>query len=208
VLQPLGWEPATIIGQVSTATAQYYPPGYYGPRDYDRGPGYYPGPPPRYAQPMGWGDPYPANMMVDCFALIATIGRSMDGASAFGKQAGRRCALESALSCRRWLVSWDRPFDKPIPLPSGPPARTLRDAGNYIRSLPKSERDTPEWRLAVQMLIDAAEDRGPMLFAKIGMLRAIERHSKSDLGSSANANPSLRRKAQTERRSLRSPRIR
>ena len=71
-------------------------------------------------------------------------------------------------------MGWDRPFDQPIPLPIGPPARTLRDAANYIKTLPKFEHDTPEWRLAVQMLIDAAEDRGPMLFAKMGMLRAIE----------------------------------
>jgi hypothetical protein len=70
-------------------------------------------------------------------------------------------------------VSWERPFDHPVPLPSGPPARTLRDAASYIKKLPKSERDTPEWRLAIQMLIDAAEDRGPMLFAKMGILRAV-----------------------------------
>jgi hypothetical protein len=72
-------------------------------------------------------------------------------------------------------MSWDRPFDQPVPLPSGPPARTLRDAANYIKMLSKHERDTPEWRLAVQMLIDAAEDRGPMLFAKMGIFRAVER---------------------------------
>jgi hypothetical protein len=52
--------------------------------------------------------------------------------------------------------------------------RTLRDAANYIRTLPSFERDTPEWRLAIQMLIDAAEDRGPMLFSKTGILRAVE----------------------------------
>jgi hypothetical protein len=73
-------------------------------------------------------------------------------------------------------TGWDRPFDQPVPLPSGPPARTLRDAANYIKTLPKFEHDTPEWRLAVQMLIDAAEDRGPMLFAKMGIVRAVERH--------------------------------
>jgi hypothetical protein len=72
-------------------------------------------------------------------------------------------------------VSWDRPFDQPVPLPSGAPARTLRDAANYIKKLPKSERDSQEWRLAVQMLIDAAEDRGPMLFARMGLLRATNR---------------------------------
>ena len=57
-------------------------------------------------------------------------------------------------------MSWERPFDQPVPLPGGPSARTLRDAGNYIKKLPRSDRDTPEWRLAIQMLIDAAEERG------------------------------------------------
>ena len=72
-------------------------------------------------------------------------------------------------------MSWDRPFDQPVPLPSGPPARTLRDVANYIKTLPKLERETPEWRLAIQMLIDAAEDRGPMQFVKMGIHRAVER---------------------------------
>ena len=99
---------------------------------------------------------------------------------------------------RSWLVSWDRPFDQPIPLPSGSPARTLREAANYIRKLPKSEYDKPEWRLAVQMLIDAAEDRGPMLFARMGIPRATERqqkrfrfigHSPSFAAAEAHENP-------------------
>jgi hypothetical protein len=80
------------------------------------------------------------------------------------------------------VVSWDRPFDQPVPLPSGAPARTLRDAANYIRKLPKSDHDSQEWRLAVQMLIDAAEDRGPMLFAKMGLLRATYRHAERVFG--------------------------
>jgi hypothetical protein len=74
------------------------------------------------------------------------------------------------------FMSWDRPFGQPLALPGGRPAMTLRDAGDYIRKLPESERDTPEWRLAIQMLIDAAEDRGPMLFAKMGMDRALNQH--------------------------------
>ena len=72
-------------------------------------------------------------------------------------------------------MTWERPFDQPVPLPNSPPARTLRDAANYIRKLPALERDTPECRLAIQMLIDAAEDRGPMLFAKVGIERAFYR---------------------------------
>jgi len=71
-------------------------------------------------------------------------------------------------------MSWDRPFAQPVPLPAGAPARTLRDAADYVRNLPQSERDRQEWRLAVQMLIDAAEDRGPMLFARMGIARALE----------------------------------
>jgi hypothetical protein len=57
-------------------------------------------------------------------------------------------------------------------------ARTLRDVANYIKTLPKLERETPEWRLAIQMLIDAAEDRGPMLFVKMGIHRAVERRQR------------------------------
>jgi hypothetical protein len=53
--------------------------------------------------------------------------------------------------------------------------RTLRDAASYIRKLPESQRDTPEWRLAIQMLLDAAENCGPMLFARMGIERAVER---------------------------------
>ncbi|KRR07803.1 hypothetical protein [Bradyrhizobium valentinum] len=78
-------------------------------------------------------------------------------------------------------MSWDRPFAQPVPLPKGPPAQTLRDAADYIRNLPQTERDRQEWRLAVQMLIDAAEDRGPMLFARMGIVRALETDSESRL---------------------------
>jgi hypothetical protein len=72
-------------------------------------------------------------------------------------------------------MTWDRPFDQPVPLPDGRPARTLRDAAKYIKKLPKSEYDRPEWRFAVQVLTKASEDRAPMLFARIGISRAIER---------------------------------
>jgi hypothetical protein len=70
-------------------------------------------------------------------------------------------------------VTWERPFNQPVPLPNSPPARSLRDAADYIRKLSALERDTPEYRLAIQMLIDAAEDRGPVLFAKVGIERAL-----------------------------------
>ena len=72
-------------------------------------------------------------------------------------------------------MSWDRPFAQPVPLPGRRPARTLRDADNFVRKLSRLERDVPEWRHAIQMLTDAAEDRGPIFFAKIGIDRALNR---------------------------------
>lgn len=75
---------------------------------------------------------------------------------------------------RSGFVSWDRPFAQPVPLPGVAPARTLRDAARYVSKLPLTERDRQAWRLAVHMLTEAAEDRGPILFARMGMLQAIE----------------------------------
>jgi hypothetical protein len=72
-------------------------------------------------------------------------------------------------------MSWDRPFAQPIPLPGGRPARTLRDADDFVRKLPRLQQEAPEWRSALQSLTDAAEDRGAMLLAKIGMNRALNR---------------------------------
>jgi hypothetical protein len=76
-------------------------------------------------------------------------------------------------------MSWDRPFDQPVPLPKGPPARTLRDAADYIRRIPKIKRSRLEWRLVVHLLIEAAEDRAPLMFARMGIVRACERDAES-----------------------------
>lgn len=78
-------------------------------------------------------------------------------------------------------MSWNRPFAQPVPLPKGPPAQTLRDAADYIKTMPQPERERQEWRLAIQMLIDAAEDRGPTLFARMGILRALEANIETPL---------------------------
>jgi hypothetical protein len=65
-------------------------------------------------------------------------------------------------------MPWSRPFDDPVP-----GLRTLRDAANHIMKLPKAERDLPHWQAAIEAVIMAAEDRGPMLHARVGMLRAM-----------------------------------
>ena len=83
------------------------------------------------------------------------------------------------------LMSWDRPFAQPVPLPSGRPARTLREAGEFIRKLPRSERDRPEWRAAIHLLIEAADDRAPTLFAHIGIAEAAERYVEREAAQKA-----------------------
>jgi hypothetical protein len=50
---------------------------------------------------------------------------------------------------------------------------TLRDAAAYIQKLPRSKQEAPEWQAACEALIMAAEGRGPLLHARIGMLRAL-----------------------------------
>ena len=42
--------------------------------------------------------------------------------------------------------------------------------------LPKAEQELPEWQTATEALIMAAEGRGPLLHARVGMLRALNRN--------------------------------
>jgi hypothetical protein len=74
------------------------------------------------------------------------------------------------------VAAWARPFDDPVLLPGGRKLVTLRDAADYIMKLPKAEQDLDEWQAAVEALIMAAEDRGPLMHARIGMLRALNRN--------------------------------
>lgn len=69
-------------------------------------------------------------------------------------------------------MPWSRPFDDPIPTGSKP-ILTLKDAANYIKKLPREVYEQPHWQLAMEQLIEAAEDRGPAMHARIGMLRAL-----------------------------------
>jgi hypothetical protein len=71
---------------------------------------------------------------------------------------------------------WKRRFDEPIPLPRRRQLVTLKDAADYIMKLPKAEQDAREWQTAVRCLIGAAEGRYFMMHARIGMLRALNRH--------------------------------
>jgi hypothetical protein len=71
---------------------------------------------------------------------------------------------------------WSRPFEDLIPLPGGRRLVTLRDAGNYILKLPESEHTAPEWRAAMGALGLVVTLGGPTMFARIGIMRALNRH--------------------------------
>src|SRR2546430_13966442 len=70
---------------------------------------------------------------------------------------------------------WKRPFEDPIPLLRGRQLVTLEDAGNYITKLPKAEHTTAEWQAAMEALILVATSGGPTMFARIGVVRALNR---------------------------------
>jgi hypothetical protein len=70
---------------------------------------------------------------------------------------------------------WQRKFEDPIPLPGGRKLVTLRDAADYITSLPKKESDLPEWQTAIEVLLLVSRS-GPTMMARIGVMRALNRH--------------------------------
>ena len=72
-------------------------------------------------------------------------------------------------------MPWSRAFDEPIQPPKGKALVTLRDAASYIMSLPGKTRQSDEWQAAIEALLMAAEDRGPLMHARIGMMRALNR---------------------------------
>jgi hypothetical protein len=78
-------------------------------------------------------------------------------------------------------VAWDQEFFDPILLPRGKKLITLRDAAGYITELPKAEHDTPEWQAAMDALLLVAENSGPPMFARIGVMRAFEPERRTDV---------------------------
>jgi hypothetical protein len=73
-------------------------------------------------------------------------------------------------------LSWKRRFDDAIVLPDGRKLVTLLDAATYATTLPKKESDTAEWHAAIEGLMLVAELEGPTMFARIGVMRALNRH--------------------------------
>ena len=75
-------------------------------------------------------------------------------------------------------TGWKRPFDDPIPLPDGRRLVTLEDAGAYITELPKADQQLDEWQTAIEALLVVVKQNGPTMFARIGMMKALNRHAE------------------------------
>jgi hypothetical protein len=81
-------------------------------------------------------------------------------------------------------VSWDSRFPEPIDLPGGVRRASLREAiVHLVNSVPSSERGSPVILTAAELITSAAERGGPIEFARIATLRALNRHMERVLNS-------------------------
>jgi hypothetical protein len=85
---------------------------------------------------------------------------------------------------------WKRAFDEPIKLPDGNKLVTLADAIAWLaKEVPKSEHGMKQVQAAAHCVTEAAENGGPLLFAKIGMMQAINRHKPDEFARSTKPRP-------------------
>jgi hypothetical protein len=90
----------------------------------------------------------------------------------------KRCTLAPSRPLGKHPVAdkgWKREFEDPIPLPDGRMLVTLLDAGEYTTTLPKAEQQLDEWQAAIEALMVVVQQRGPTMFARIGVMRAPNR---------------------------------
>ena len=90
-------------------------------------------------------------------------------------------------------------FRRTNPLQKGKKLVTLRDAAEYITKLAKAEHDAEEWLAAMKALLLVAESDGPTMFARIGVMRALNRHVERVFKPSRKAKHWGRRKLARER---------
>jgi hypothetical protein len=97
-------------------------------------------------------------------------------------------------------VSWDSRFAEPIVLEDGGELATLRDAIRHLAQIiPKAERDMVDVLTASDLLTQAAEHDGPVEFARIATLRAINRNVERAFDPSGKGHHWGRRKLARDR---------
>jgi hypothetical protein len=93
-------------------------------------------------------------------------------------------------------VSWDQRLAEPIALPDGAKLASLRDSiAHLVKTIPAAERRLPAVLTAAEMLTAAAEYRGgPVEFARIAPLQALNRHAERVFNPERKSSPWGRRK--------------
>jgi hypothetical protein len=107
---------------------------------------------------------------------------------------GCRADLQMMPMPRDIESGWSRKFDEPIELPRGRQLVALKDAATYIMKLPEAEHEAAEWQAAMEALLLVAEQDGPTMFARIGVMRALNRHVERVFNSSRKETHWGRRK--------------
>jgi hypothetical protein len=71
-------------------------------------------------------------------------------------------------------ANWKRRFDEPIKLPDGRKLVTLKDAIAWpAKEVPASEHGMKQVQAAAHCVTEAAENDGPLQFARMSMMRAL-----------------------------------
>ena len=69
-------------------------------------------------------------------------------------------------------MPWPQRFFDPIPTPKGE-LKTLRDAGEYIASLPAREQKLSHWQDAAEAVLLVGNHGGDPMLARIGVMKAL-----------------------------------
>jgi hypothetical protein len=93
-------------------------------------------------------------------------------------------------------MSWSRRLDEPVVLPNGKKLVTLKDAIAWLaKEVPPAEHGMKQVQAAAHCVTQAAENNGPMIFARIGMLQAINRHRPKEFDPPRKTPPLGKAKA-------------
>jgi hypothetical protein len=68
-----------------------------------------------------------------------------------------------------------------------------------VSQLPKGEHDAPEWQAVMEALLLVVEHGGPTMLARIGVMRALNRHVVPVFGSSGKKTHWAKRKLARDR---------
>jgi hypothetical protein len=69
-------------------------------------------------------------------------------------------------------MTWSKRFDVPVKLPNGGRIETLDQARRYLLELPEADHSEMVG-IAAEALVMAAEGRGPMMHANVGIANVV-----------------------------------